>query len=101
MNDNREVIETINVDPLMRRILLADTGHHMKALQTKVNEGLKDVGGSCYLSFTKEHIDSHFPYLSVKAKQPIISMAFELAESGMKEMNSFIVNLTVDPYIVP
>lgn len=101
MNNNREVSENLSVDPILKRILLADAGNHIKALQNKVNLGLKEAGGSCYLSLSKDRIDSDHPELSVKAKQSFISIAFELTESGMKELNALVVHLSVDPSIVP
>jgi rRNA processing protein Krr1/Pno1 len=101
MNDNREVIENITVDIIVKRILLSDTGSHIKAIQAKVNEELKEMGGSCHILFAKDQVDKDHPEICVKAKQPFISKALELTEAGMKEIYALRLSLTVDPYIVP
>jgi polyribonucleotide nucleotidyltransferase len=103
MNDNREVIEKIDVSPILKRILLAENAQHIKALQTRVNEELKsqDLDGNTYISFDKDSSDKEHPELMVKAKQSVISTAFELVEAGVKELDNLMVHMSVDTYIIP
>lgn len=101
MDSNREIIETIPVEVVVKQILLADAGQQIKALQAKVNEKLKqeDETANCYLSFPKDRQDS--PELLVKAKQAAIDTAVALTEAALKDLQPLVVTLTVDTYIVP
>jgi predicted PilT family ATPase len=108
MNENREVVEPIEVNPLIRRFLIAESGKSIKAIQTKVNkelkeanEELKEAGGNIYLSFDKDNLDKDRPELLVKSKHITMATAFELVEASLKEIDAFIVHLSIDPYIVP
>jgi rRNA processing protein Krr1/Pno1 len=101
MDENREVIEKIPLDVITKRILLVEAGKRIKATQAKVNEGLKDVGGNCYLHFEKSQIDSDHPELLVKVKQSIVAKAVELTEEALKEIRDLVVNLQVDSFIAP
>jgi rRNA processing protein Krr1/Pno1 len=101
MDNNREVVERLAVDSVLKNILLAVAGKHIKALQSNVNEKLKedDDTATCYLSFPKERQDS--PELLVKAKQSVIESATALTEAALRELQGLILTFTVDPYIVP
>ncbi len=101
MDSNREVVETIPVEMVVKQILLAEAGQEIKALQTKVNDQLKqeDDTANCYLSFPKERQD--LPELLVKAKQAAIDNAVALTEALLKELEPLVVTMTVDTYIVP
>jgi rRNA processing protein Krr1/Pno1 len=99
MNDNREVTEIIHVDVIVKNILLADSGRHIKALQTKVNETLN--GGNCYLSVSKGAIAKDHPEVIVKTKQSLIGAASDGTRAGLKDLDALVVKLTVDLYVVP
>lgn len=101
MNDNREVSETITVDPIIKRILLADAGARIKAVQTEVNAALKELEANCFISFPREAEDKDSPELQVKARQAVVSKALELTEEALKETNALLISFTVDAYIVP
>jgi polyribonucleotide nucleotidyltransferase len=103
MNDNREVIEKINVSPILKRILLAENAQHIKALQNRVNEELKsqDLDGNTYISFDKDSKEKDYPELLVKAKQSVSSTAFELVEAGVKELDNLMGHFSIDTYIIP
>lgn len=101
LKENRDVIKRIAVDFIVRRILLADGGKNIKLLQNKVNDGLKDVDGSCRLSFGEDQMDTYHSELLVKAKSCIVTTAYDLTESGLKEYSSLVVQQKVDPYVIP
>lgn len=99
MDDNKEVTEIINVDMIVRNILVADGGRHIKALQAKVVEGLD--GGNCYFSLSQARTAKDHPELLVKSKNSLISAACDLARAGLKDIDDLVVKVTVDAYVVP
>lgn len=101
LDSNREVVETLSVDVIVKQILLAEAGQQIKALQANVNEQLKkeDETANCYLSFPKERQDS--PELLVKSRQSTIDTAMSLTEAALKELQTLVVALSVDTYVVP
>jgi rRNA processing protein Krr1/Pno1 len=99
MNDNREVVEVINISIITKNILLAESGRHIKAIQSRIVEGIPN--GNCYVSVNKDHIAKDHPELLVKAKQSVISEALQFAHDVMKEFDGLFVKFTVDPYVIP
>jgi len=99
LNENREVDAIVNVSPLMKNILLAEGGRHIKAIQAKVIESLPN--GKCYISINKDSIAKDRPELVVKAKQLMVSEALQLVLDILKEFDEFMYKCTVDPYVVP
>jgi rRNA processing protein Krr1/Pno1 len=102
LNDSKEVTDIIHVDVIIKNILLADSGRHIKALQSKVNESLSEGGGgNCYLSMSKSLVTKDHPELIVKTKQAILSAAIDRTRACLKELDSLVVKLKVDMYVVP
>jgi len=99
MNDNREVVEVINISIITKNILLAEGGRYIKAIQGRLVESIPD--GNCYLSVNKDLIAKDHPELLVKAKQPMISEALQFARSVLREFDGLVVKFTVDPYVIP
>jgi polyribonucleotide nucleotidyltransferase len=101
LDTNREVTEVIEIDPVLKQILLSESGKIVKDLQQKVNAALRaeDDTANCHLSFPKDRSAS--PDLLVKAKQSIIDSAVALTNNGMKEYNELIITRNIDPLIVP
>lgn len=99
MNDNREVVEVININIITKNIILAENGRHIKAIQARIIEGIPN--GNCYVSVNKDHIAKDHPELLVKAKQSVISEALQFAHDVMKEFDQLFAKFTVDPYVIP
>lgn len=99
INDNREVEAIVNISPVMKNILLAEGGRHIKAMQAKLVESIPD--GNCYLSINSDYATKDRPELLVKAKQLMVSEALQFVLDVLKkEFEKLVVKCTVDPYIV-
>lgn len=99
MNENKEVTEIIHVDAIMRSVLVADSGHHIKSLQSKVNENLS--GGNCFLHVSNSVGARDHAEVAVRTKQALIGAATDATRAGLKELDDLVVRLKVDVYAVP
>jgi len=99
INDNREVDAIINISLLKKKILLAESGRLIKAIQAKLVESIPD--GSCFLSINSDFNTKDRPEVVVKAKQLMVSDALQFVLNALKDFDDLIVKRSVDPYIVP
>jgi len=113
LHDNKEVIETIPVSVMMKRILITDAAKHLREIQDGINaelDGEDETGNdngntnsksNVYLTFDKDQRDSTHPELTVKAKQHQVMIAVELAEKGIETKKSLIVNRPISTDVIP
>lgn len=99
MEANKDIVETVIVDSIVRNTLLTDQGSPIKALQKKVNAGNGGGGGGIQLSFAKDGDNTHI--LQVKGRRAAVGPAKELVEATVQQIQSSLVTLQVDPFIVP
>lgn len=99
INNNREVVEVISISPLIKNILLAESGRHIKDIQAKVVEAVPE--GNCYISINNDRIAKDHPELLVKAKKSMVSEALQFTRDVMKDFDELVVKCSVDPYAIP
>ena len=99
INDSKEVIEVVSITPILKNLLLAQGGHHIKAIQTKLIESVPD--GNCFLSINKDRIVKDNPELLIKVKQSLVSEARKFACDSLKDLDKLVVKCSVDPYAIP
>jgi len=99
INDSREVIEVVSITPIIKNLLLAQGGHHIKTFQTKVVESIPD--GNCFLSINKDRIAKDNPELLIKVKQSLVSEARKFICDALKDLDKLVVKCSVDPYAIP
>mmetsp|Transcript_16020 Transcript_16020/g.44289 ORF Transcript_16020/g.44289 Transcript_16020/m.44289 type:complete len:1204 (+) Transcript_16020:74-3685(+) len=97
--DSKEVTEGMIISTIMKNILLADGGIHIKALQTKVVDAIPN--GNCFLTVSKDRISKENPEFMVKAKQAMITEAVYFVRDRLKELDRLVGKISVDPYVVP
>lgn len=98
LNDNKERIEVVaGISSILRSVLLADGGQHVKTIKAKVVESIQDTNFSLYV----DNSDRDNPELVLKAKQLVITDALATAVSSLKEVEKLVVKCTIDPFIAP
>ncbi|KAL3921110.1 MAG: hypothetical protein SGILL_002920 [Bacillariaceae sp.] len=100
MNENREVTERIEISAIMRNILLANSGQHIKAVQAKVTESLPD-DNNCYITVSKDGPTKNHAEVLLKTRQSMITQALDATKSELKVLSELSVEVTVDPHVVP
>lgn len=102
INDNEDAVHSIAVGAVMRRILLAESGRHIKSIQAKVREGLSGAASrSCILSLNSDRNTKGRSEVIVKTKRSMIFNACELTQNELNQLELLVVTLNVDPAIVP
>ena len=96
INEGREVEIVVNISVLQKFILLADGGHHINSIRSKLIEYLPD--GQCFL-ILKSVKDR--PSAVVMAKQLYVSDALQFVLNALKELDNLTVKRVIDPYIIP
>jgi polyribonucleotide nucleotidyltransferase len=100
MDQNREVTEQLEISALMRNILLANGGSHIKAIQTRVTESLPD-DNSCYITVKMDGAAKEHSEVVLKTKHSMMTQALEQTKSELKILGALSVEVTVDPHAVP
>ena len=101
LDTNREVTVLVEVHPMLKHILLAESGKCIKDLQRNVNEVLKkdDESVICFLSFPKD--PEARSELMVKTKQSLVDTAVTLTNDGIKKYNELVLTMTIDAFAIP
>ena len=98
---NREVVEKLSVDPIVRNSLLIDSGAPIKKLQFEINERVKPMGGQVMVAFNKEQTDDSKSVLMIKGRYAAVMVAREMVQEMISEVERSLVIIDVDPFIVP
>jgi polyribonucleotide nucleotidyltransferase len=104
LSENSEAVETIAIDVMMKRILLAENGNHAKTIQKSVNDKMKEKGldANVLVSINKEKsIEKDHPILQVKTKNACLEAAVQLAKNEIKDLQPLILSLDVDQVVIP
>jgi len=101
LSNNEEIETSIPVGIIMKQVLLAESGRHMKALQAKVREGLGAGGGGCIIHIGKDKTKKDGSAVLIKSKRSVNSTAVDLAKTEIGKLQPLVVTLTVDPFVTP
>jgi predicted RNA-binding protein YlqC (UPF0109 family) len=98
---NHEDVETgIPVGPIMKQILLAENGRHMKGVQAKVRKGLGGgLGVMIYVAKDQSKKDSRAVF--VKTKRSLHESAVDIAKTAIDSLRHLVVTMNVDPFVTP
>ena len=101
LSNNEEIETSIPVGIIMKQVLLAESGRHMKALQTKVREGLGASGSGCIIHIGKDQTKKEGSAVVIKSKRSVNSTAVDLAKTEIGNLEPLVVTVTVDPFVTP
>lgn len=101
LSSNEDVETCIPVDIIMKQVLLAESGRHMKALQTKVRQCLGGGGGSCMIYLGKDPTKKDGSAVLVKTKRSINNAAVDLTKIEINHLQPLVVTMNVDPFVTP
>jgi polyribonucleotide nucleotidyltransferase len=101
LEEYRDVTESVSVDLITRRTLLANGGAPIKELQKKVNKEVNNGVGGILLSFDKDGVKEETSDLVIKGRPAYVALAKPLVEQAIDAVKESIVIIDVDPSIVP
>ena len=98
---NRDVVDSIAVDAIIRNTLLADAGAPIKKWQVQVNEKVTSIGGFVMLTFAKEPTTDNKVALMIKGRFSSVNVAKEMVRELIAKLQEALVIIDVDPFVVP
>ena len=98
---NRDVVDSIAVDAIIRNTLLVDAGAPIKKWQAEVNEKVTSIGGFVMLSFAKEQTSDNKVSLMIKGRFSSVTVAKDMVLELIAKLQASLVIIDVDPFVVP
>jgi predicted PilT family ATPase len=98
---NRDAVEMIPVDAIVRSALLSESGALIKKFQSEVNEQVRPIGGQVIVNFSKDQDDDNKATLVIKGRYASVAVAKDMVNAMITNVLSSLIVINVDTFVIP
>lgn len=98
---NKDAVEMIPVDAIVRNALLSESGALIKKIQSEVNEQVKSIGGQVIVNLSKDQDDNNKASVVIKGRYASVAVAKDMVNDMINNVHKSVIVINVDTFIIP